>query len=466
MLQQQQLFVFMKFFVNVMTKLCCLLINPWIYDFAAHDYWAKPLGLLYIASWLRRNGWKVYFIDCLNVHHPKMISEPYVKPAKRRSDGTGKFFRQNIPKPIFLAHIPRYYYRFGLTPRIFWEELNKIPQPDIILITSGMTYWYPGVFSVINICKKKWPQVPIILGGIYATLCYEHAIKFSGADFVLKGPAEINLPTLLEEITSSKLEYVPKLGYDPELPYPAFDLLNSIDYVCLLTSRGCPFSCPYCASSLLFPNFYQRPPEDVFKEILFWHKQYGVKIFAFYDDALLINAEKHIIPLFEMIIKSKINVEFHTPNGLHARFITPRIAKLMKLAGVKTIRLGLETSSKNRLDKKITKEEFIKAVRYLYEADFSPQQIGAYLLIGLPGQTRTEVEESIFFVKNLGITPRLAEYSPIPGTPLWEKAVTESPYDLVNEPLTHNNSLLPCAHFTLSWEDVRDLKRKIWHDSC
>ncbi|MDL1970532.1 MAG: radical SAM protein [Candidatus Desulfofervidaceae bacterium] len=446
-----------------MKKPRLLLINPWIYDFAAHDYWAKPLGLLYIASWLRANGCHVDFIDCLNVHHPQMAFEPHIKHATRRANGTGKFYRQRIPKPAFFTHIPRHYYRYGLTYRLFWEELNKLPPPDVIIITSGMTYWYPGVFAVIHFCKQKWPQVPITLGGIYATLCYEHACQYSQADFVVKGPAETTLPSLLEQLTGIKLEYTPKMKYDPDLPYPAFDLLPQIDYVCILTSRGCPFRCEYCASRLLFSTFYQRPPEDVFKEIIFWHTQYGIKEFAFYDDALLVNAETHAVPLFNMIIKSKINVHFHTPNGLHARFITPKVAKIMFQAGVKTVRLGLETASPKRHDQKLTREEFIQAVHYLHEVGFTPSQIGSYILIGLPGQTKAEVEETIVFAQKLGITPRLAEYSPIPGTKLWPEALQCSQYDLANEPLTHNNSILPCAHSSLSWEDIKELKKKLAH---
>jgi len=452
----------MKSLLNLkgMNKPCCLLINPWIYDFAAHDFWAKPLGLLYIAAWLRKNNWKIYMIDCLNPHHPQMPFEPQVRSATRKHNGTGKFFRQIIPKPSFLSHVPRNYYRYGLTYRLFLKELSRIPKPDVILVTSGMTYWYPGVFAVINICKKMWPDVPVILGGIYATVCYEHAVEYSKADFVIKGPAEITLPSILE-----KMSY-PKLECFSDSLYPAFDLLLPLDYVCILTSRGCPFHCAYCASNLLFPTFYQRSPEDVIKEILFWHQKFNIKEFAFYDDALLVNPEQHAIPLFKMLAERKMNANFHTPNGLHARFITSQIAKLMYQAGVRTVRLGLETASLKRYDQKLTREEFTQAVYYLLEAGFSPKQIGAYILIGLPEQNISEIEETITFVQKLGIIPRLAEYSPIPGTRLFKKAILNSEYDLINEPLTHNNSLLPCASKTFSFEVLNRLKRKIWHTSC
>ncbi|CAD7779940.1 hypothetical protein DMNBHIDG_02220 [Candidatus Methanoperedenaceae archaeon GB37] len=130
------------------------------------------------------------------------------------------------------------------------------------------------------------------------------------------------------------------------------------------------------------------------------------------------------------------------------------------------MRLGLETASLKRYDQKLTREEFTQAVYYLLEAGFSPKQIGAYILIGLPEQNISEIEETITFVQKLGIIPRLAEYSPIPGTRLFKKAILNSEYDLINEPLTHNNSLLPCASKTFSFEALNRLKRKIWHTSC
>ncbi len=297
-------------------------------------------------------------------------------------------------------------------------------------------------------------------------LCHSHALNYSGADFVLKGPAENSLMSLLEQICNLKPEYIPKMEYDPYAPYPAFDLLRKLDYVCILTSRGCPFRCQYCASSALFPFFYQRPPETVYQEIVYWHKNYGVKEFAFYDDALLVNASQHAIPLFEMIIKAKLDIHLHTPNGLHARFITAKVAQKMFQAGVKTVRLGLETISPNRHDQKLTREEFIRAIRYLQEAGFTKEQIGAYILVGLPNQTKQEIEQTVSFAQKLGVTPRLAEYSPIPFTKLWSEAIKICSHEIDKEPLFHNNSLLPCAHKNLSFSELKEIKRKIWHTSC
>jgi radical SAM superfamily enzyme YgiQ (UPF0313 family) len=96
------------------------------------------------------------------------------------------------------------------------------------------------------------------------------------------------------------------------------------------------------------------------------------------------------------------------------------------------------------LDKKISEGEFEKAVHHLKEAGFSKKQIGAYILMGLPGQSVESVINTIRFLAETGATPYLAEYSPLPHTQMWEKAIASSDYDLVSEPLFHNNTLLPC----------------------
>ncbi len=101
-----------------------------------------------------------------------------------------------------------------------------------------------------------------------------------------------------------------------------------------MTSRGCPLRCPYCASRLLCPDFFQRDAQSVADEIEHWHVRYGTTDFAFYDDALLIHAETHIVPLLESVIERGLPVRFHVPNGLHVRSIDERISCLMHRCGI------------------------------------------------------------------------------------------------------------------------------------
>ena len=433
-----------------------LLVNPWIHDFAAYDFWAKPLGLLSIASTLRKHGFNVSYIDCLDRFHP---NSPAPNPQTR--NGRGPFLKARIPKPKGLEDVSRNYCRYGIKIEWLKEDLLSIQKPDLIFITSLMTYWYPGLKETIKIVKEIFPDVPVILGGIYASLCTEHAYAHSGADRVVAERGEEYILKLAGEYTG----YFATCKFDPHdlntYPYPAYDLQNKITYVPLLTSRGCPFSCAYCASHFLDPKRMLRDPKSVVKEIKFWHEKYDVIDFVFYDDALLVDAQRHAIPMFEEIIREGLKVRFHTPNAVHIRGISKKTASLMFQAGFKTLRLGLETAIfdlRSEMDRKVTVEEFEEAVIWLKEAGFRKEQIGAYLLVGLPEQTISSIEYSIKEVIQQEIIPVLAYYSPIPHTELWNKAVASSRYDLESDPVFTNNAIFPCRKENFSWEQISYLK--------
>ena len=316
--------------------------------------------------------------------------------------------------------------------------------PSAILVTSLMTYWYPGVFEVIRRARKIHPEVPVILGGVYARLCREHAIQFSGADRVV---SKQGIPAIYETFKDYGISIPNETPDTGMLSYPAFDLLSKIHYICLMTSTGCPYRCHYCASHFLFPRFVQRNPDKVLEEILYWHRTRDIRDFAFYDDALLVSWENHLRVLLDHIARLNLPIRFHTPNAIHVREITKSVARLLHQTGFQTIRLGLEVSDGSKrwnLDNKLSKGDFANAMGHLLNAGFDPRQIGAYIMMGLPGQSPDTVAETIFHADRCGGIPYLAEYSPIPHTRLWEKAVAHSTHDLSSEPLFHNNSLLPC----------------------
>ncbi|MHB8769704.1 MAG: B12-binding domain-containing radical SAM protein [Syntrophales bacterium] len=328
------------------------------------------------------------------------------------------------------------------------------------MITSMMTYWYPGVFDVVALVRESLPGVPVVLGGNYVTLCPDHA-ALSGADFLLPGAAEQSLPAFFKELYNRDLEFIPDAENLDSYPYPAFDLISHPIHVPLMTSRGCPYSCSYCASGILNRRFLRRDPIRVVDEISYWYSRLGVRHFSFYDDALLVDPSEMAIPLLKEIIRRALPVKFHCPNGLHLREISPEISALLYKAGFQTIRFGFETADPVRqaatggkVDNAVLKE----AVLNLQNAGYQDSDIGIYLLCGLPGQSAGEMVASINFVQSCGARPIIAEYSPIPGTALWGDAVGCSPYPIAEEPLFQNNTLLPCRSGALTVEMYHALK--------
>jgi radical SAM superfamily enzyme YgiQ (UPF0313 family) len=207
-----------------------------------------------------------------------------------------------------------------------------------------------------------------------------------------------------------------------------------------------------------------RSPQSLLAEIVFWHRRYDIIQFTYYDDALLVQAENHMLPILEGIIRSGIRVRFHTPNAVHVREISREMARMMFKAGFETIRLGIETTDfgdSRTMDAKVTADEFNNGVEILKASGFRKDQIGAYLLVGLPRQSMASVRNSIRFVTASGIVPIMAYYSPIPRTPMWQSAVESSRYDLESDPIFSNNAIWPCSREPFSWQVVSEMKQLI-----
>jgi radical SAM superfamily enzyme YgiQ (UPF0313 family) len=440
-----------------------LLVNPWIHDFAAYDFWLKPMGLLYLGGLLRANNHRVSYIDCLDPYSPEM-TQKHGKSPKRHPFGHGRFFRTIIEKPAQLEMVPRNYCRYGIDPDIFRNRLLQHEKTDLVLVTSMMTYWYPGVFEAIKIIRDIMPGVPILLGGKYATLCHDHALAFSGADFVIPGRGEAKLLQIIQHLFGEKPLLVPDENDLDSVPYPAFDLIATLDQVPVTTSLGCPYRCSYCVSHLLQRKFLKRNPHAVADEIEYWHNHFGVTDFSFYDDALLVDASDMIIPLLSEIKKRGLRCRFHCPNGLHLREIDANISRLLYESGFKTIRFGFETSDfrlQRQTGGKVRNEELRRAVAALKSAGYRTEDIGIYLLCGIPGQKTAEVVQTVDFVLECGVKPVLTEYSPIPGTKMWDAALACSSFDIRHEPLYHNNSLLSCQNDDFTYEAYKNLKAEL-----
>ncbi len=445
-----------------MKKKRLLLINPWIYDFSAFDLWSKPVGLLYVTGFLESLGYEIHYLDCMDKYHPAVLEKQKLAQPKVRKYGTGPFYRDVIEKPAVLDFVPRRFSRYGIPETAFMADLEKIPAPDAVLVTSVMTYWYPGPKRVVELVRRAFPGVPVILGGIYATLLPEHAKKQVKPDYLISGPGEVEAARLLSNILAdSPRDFVLPEVLD-DFPPPAYHLVRQNDYLVVMTSRGCPYHCTFCATDRISGGFAQRNPESVVAEIQSLYKKFRTRDFAFYDDALLLNKKEHIIPILEMLAMGREQLRFHTPNGLHARQIDENIARLFYQNRFKTIRLSFESVRPERLadmKNKVTPGDLELAVGHLEKAGYRRKELEAYVLMGLPEQPAEEVYESILYVNSLGIKVRLASFSPIPGTIDYRRAVESGQFPADADPLLMNKSIYPLFRSTEAYNRFHNIRQ-------
>jgi sulfatase maturation enzyme AslB (radical SAM superfamily) len=412
-----------------------LLVNPPIYDFAAYDFWQRPYGLLETAGVLRG---KVDF-----------SLFDYLDEGKLKSDkwGKGRFAEKRISAPPPIRNIPRYFRRYGAARRSFKDFLACSAAFDFALMQTAMTYWYPGVVEVIEDIRKIQPQTKIILGGNYATICPEHA-KSLGADLIIRGAEVQPLWDLL--------------GIEPDSNQPAmWEAYSELKTGAIKLSDGCPFNCSYCSVPKVYGGFKARPLKKTLAELELMLKLDAENI-AFYDDALLYKSDDVLVPFLNEVIKRGINVNFHTPNALNARLLTDELARLMVRAGFKTFYIGLESASEQwqkQTGSKVSSSEFAAAVKNLKSAGANPDDITAYQILGHPKMDIQQLEESMRFVRSLGVRGMLADFSPIPGTPDGDAC---SQWVDMSEPLMHNKTAFTIIRVGFDEANrLKDLQRKL-----
>jgi radical SAM superfamily enzyme YgiQ (UPF0313 family) len=200
---------------------------------------------------------------------------------------------------------------------------------------------------------------------------------------------------------------------------------------------GCPFACTYCSVPLMYHGFDPRPPEVCLAEVRMLARS-GVRHIVLYDDALLFKPEQVLLPFLEGLARERLPLSFHTPNALHARFVTRELADLLVRAGFHSFYLGFESASGDWLKKtggKSSTGEFERAVECLKTA--GAPFIGCYLIIGHPEAGEQDVEGSMLCAHRLGVRITLSEFAPVPGTVDGEKC---SPWADLSEPLSHNKT--------------------------
>ena len=376
-------------------------INPFFDDYYCyHAYKYQPIGILSVLATLRAAGYEVAFLDAV---------------TKRR---------QQTRKPKELKDTEGGYYRYGLGDKAYKAQLLEYADPQVILMTSSMMFRWHSIRDAIALTREVFPNVPVVLGGIYATLVYKHALQHSGADFVIQGPdGERKALSLVNELTGNQRR-MPK-----PLPFWAFDLLSESKrgFAMLLTSYGCTRNCAHCASRLVYGGYRKRDTGEIITEIDDRYNRHGVREFHLYDDDLLEDSLNHFEIWAKEVIRRFPNARFHVPNALLIDQLTLRNAELLKELKVKPVVLGVDAVHEAELLGRwwISYRAINDTVSLLEMAGFKRYDIKVYVHVSHPTQTLRSLMETIRFLLELGVRPALNRFTPIPGTRLFEHQDTD-----------------------------------------
>lgn len=372
-----------------------LLINPPVYDAQYWARWSQPAGLLRIATLLKRKGYNVDLIDCMETDAKGNVRKSW----RRNADGTPMLLRRDdMTKRIW---------HFGLGWDAFQQSLDALEEPPHeVWITSIMTYWWESTRDAIMRIRQTFPRAAIYVGGIYPTLAPDHARDNLGADVVFKG----------------ELEEASNLWTDLSL----YETPPS--YAILTTSRGCPWECHYCAARALnngSNKVRSREPEDVLAEIE--DKMHlGIRRFGFYEDNALV-LRGHLQKILELIITRRHRLNLYAPEGFETRMLTEDLLRIMKQAGFEKVHLPFEALrwetniGWNRRHSNTA--SFDQALDAAIRAGFKPrtQQINAFVLFGLPDEKLEDIMDSVLYVHHTvgSIIPML--FTPVPGTQIYQE---------------------------------------------
>jgi radical SAM superfamily enzyme YgiQ (UPF0313 family) len=467
---------------KILKNISICFINPPILDYALYDLFATPLGTLKAINLLKFFGVDYFYLDALNKDFDSSYFESGAIKPTIRSNGTGKYWKKRVEPPIQLNFYEREFYRFGLSFEKIIEILKiEVSQRkknfDFIVIPSVFTYHYLSIKILIQYIKENFKDTKIIIAGIYPKIILSHA-KSLGADYVFNKDA-LDFVKFIFEITSkdkTALNYLDLLKESNIIfknsennnsldILPDWDLLSNQRYGIIRLTSGCPYNCPYCASNIISGEFKRLNLSYSLTQLNYFAKKNTFNI-AFYDDALLIDQNLFLSFLNEADkISSKF--VFYLPNAIHIAKATKEILTVMH--NFKMIRFGLESLNieDEKYGNKFKIDQLKNLLNNLNECRIPKEVISFYILVGLPEQSFEEVENTVKTALKLGIKPRIAEYSPIPSTPLFEKAKEElinnkKNYINIDEPLFQNPSIYPYIATDFNEENMKKLKKMIY----
>lgn len=403
-----------------------------------------PLGLLYVAGALKKAGHDVAIFDTLSPDHGDVVL-----------DGADGLIRHGLNDEGIRDFVRRH-------------------RPQIVGIGNRFSMHFAHAANAARLVKEVDPKILVMLGGNHASAIGDKVLlEHPEFDFCIQGEGEEVTVDLLDVLDrGGDLSEVPGLvwrkGGDggggevrrnprrpflheiDDLPFPAYDLVNMETYlnperagpniwgprpsslprsVSMVTTRGCPFSCTFCAAHIhMGKKMRVHSVGNVVDHMELLVKRYDVRHFHMEDDNFTYDQQR-ILDLVQEIRRRIPHVTWDTPNGVRADMMSREMVFKMKEGGCTLLAIGVESGSQRVVKKVIRKSLDLDDVeRVASAAQDAGLACTAFYLGGFPGETKEDILQ----------TQRYAEYmfakynlraggmgivAPLFGTPVYHEAV-------------------------------------------
>lgn len=441
-----------------MEKPRILLINPSLTGSLSSGIFTvkTPLGLAYIAGYLKDKGYKPEILDCMAYYN-----------CIEKINGK---------------------YRIGLPEKEIVKNIKK--GWDIIGVSCGYTIHEQDAFKIAELVKKNSKAI-VVFGGAHTSANPEQVLKNKNVDIAVIGEGELVFCNLIKNLKNWKkvkgIAYKKKAGIiknhsqefieNLDELRAARELLDMGKYLKhpqnaianmrhptteIISSRGCPFNCIFCSIKTVWGRKWRaRSASNVVDELEFLHKKYGIQEFRFFDDNISWD-KKRIIAICDEIIKRKLDIKWDTPNGVAISTLDKEVLSKMKKSGYYKIVMGIESGSEKSL-RFMRKPLNLKKAREIIAIC---NKLGIWtwstFVIGFPEESIKDINKTIEFASSSGLnfaTFYIAQ--PYPGTEMYQ--IYES-LGLLKEGMKEESSVTNTKYNTkyFSAQQLQDLQKKAY----
>jgi radical SAM superfamily enzyme YgiQ (UPF0313 family) len=447
-----------------------LLINPPWYCFQSRESHYVPLGLVYVAGALTTSGYEVKILNGEEVLGPHTLDE-------------------STETPVAFFHATDRYVQFHDLSLPIWQVLGEAiarHAADVV----GITMWSGAYQSAINTCKLVKtlnPGAITVVGGIHPTLDPLSVIQHSEVDFVVCGEGEraaVELWRLLEEggdvhkkaarlrgiwtrvngkvHEGGKTETIEDLD---EIPFPNYEVVvgePARAVLGLMTARGCPYGCTFCASKEIWGRKVRfRSIESCMDELAHYREKFGLKWFRVNDDSFCLHRVR-VLEFCDLLV-ARFGHTWSFAIDANVDTLDEEIIDKLVWAGCTGISIGVE-SVVPRIQKLCHKYvDLERARRMIAYINQSKIGCGVYFMTGFPHETEEELKQNIRFMEDT--RPQNAMWSivtPYPGTDLHRYAIQEgilpdtSPIHLMHHSIKTSMADIPPERYEeLLWRILR-----------